>query len=181
MATIIYAVRHCRATGQAPDAPLTPEGEEEAIRLADHLAPLGVGYVVSSPWRRAVQSIEPLAARLALPIATDPRLVERALSGGPLDDWQTALRTTFDDLDMVLDGGESSRAAQTRAVAALEAVRAHPAPVAVVVTHGNLLALLLRHFDPTVGFETWQALTNPDIFRLTMAPDGRTTVQRAWP
>jgi broad specificity phosphatase PhoE len=50
--------------------------------------------------------------------------------------------------------------------------QAHDAPLtadglrqAEVVTHGNLLTLLLRHFDGRSGFETWPALKNPDVFR----------------
>ena len=37
-----------------------------------------------------------------------------------------------------------------------------------IVTHGNLLALLLRHFDGRVGFAAWEALTNPDVYRVTL-------------
>jgi 2,3-bisphosphoglycerate-dependent phosphoglycerate mutase len=41
-----------------------------------------------------------------------------------------------------------------------------------VATHGKLLTLLLRSFDPRVGFAEWQALRNPDVFCLSLAPDG---------
>jgi 2,3-bisphosphoglycerate-dependent phosphoglycerate mutase len=56
--------------------------------------------------------------------------------------------------------------ATQRAVAALEEIERHAANNAAVATHGNLLTLLLRHFDPRVGFADWQALANPDIFRV---------------
>src|SRR5207245_4789289 len=59
----LYLVRHCRAAGQAPEAPLTAEGLAQAERLADVLAPLAPDRILSSPFRRAVQSVEPLAAR----------------------------------------------------------------------------------------------------------------------
>jgi 2,3-bisphosphoglycerate-dependent phosphoglycerate mutase len=36
----LYIVRHAKATGQDPDAPLSPEGELQAIRLADQLVGL---------------------------------------------------------------------------------------------------------------------------------------------
>ena len=46
----VYLVRHCSAAGQAPDRPLTAEGEAQALRLADFLVPFDVARIVSSPF-----------------------------------------------------------------------------------------------------------------------------------
>jgi 2,3-bisphosphoglycerate-dependent phosphoglycerate mutase len=35
MSQILYLVRHCQATGQEPDAPLTEIGQQQAIALED--------------------------------------------------------------------------------------------------------------------------------------------------
>jgi 2,3-bisphosphoglycerate-dependent phosphoglycerate mutase len=119
MHKILYIIRHAKATGQEPDAPLTPEGEQQAIRLADQLASLPIERIVSSPYIRAIQSITPLAQRLELPIISDQRLTERVLGASDLADWMSALRASFDNLDLCFPGGESSRAATQRAVAVL--------------------------------------------------------------
>lgn len=163
---VLYLVRHCRATGQAPDAALTPEGAVQAVLLADLLAPLSIDRILSSPFVRARASIAPLAARLGIPVETDDRLVERLLTTEPLPDWRAHLAQSFDDDAYRLAGGESSRAATARAVAVLEEARQRPAHATVIVTHGNLLALLLRRYDSRVGFAAWQALTNPDLYRV---------------
>jgi 2,3-bisphosphoglycerate-dependent phosphoglycerate mutase len=168
-------VRHCRATGQEPAAELTSDGRAQAEALADVLADRGVERIVSSPWQRAVDSIAPLALRLGLTVERDERLRERTLSDGPLPDWRERLRASFDDPDLCLPGGESSRAATARAIAALDGARAHAAHATVVVTHGNLLALILRTVDPGIGFDHWQALSNPDLYRLS---DG--SLERLW-
>jgi 2,3-bisphosphoglycerate-dependent phosphoglycerate mutase len=161
---IVYFVRHCEAAGQEPGAPLTAAGEAQAVALADFLAPFPIDRILSSPYRRARDCIAPLAAQRGLPIETDDRLVERILTTAPLPDWRAHLRTSFTDLDYCLPGGESSHAAQARAVTVLNGLRRHPATTTVIVTHGNLLALLLQHCDDRVGFTTWEALTNPDVF-----------------
>lgn len=57
----VYLVRHCESSGQQPDAPLTALGAAQAEQLAAFLRPFGVGWIVSSPFRRARQSVEPLA------------------------------------------------------------------------------------------------------------------------
>jgi 2,3-bisphosphoglycerate-dependent phosphoglycerate mutase len=172
MSKVLYLVRHCEAVGQHPEAPLSRDGVAQADVLADRLAGLQVERIVSSPFLRAIQSIAPLARRLELAIATDPRLIEQILSSADLPDWRAALQATFDDLDLCFEGGESSRTAMQRVVAAVNEIRAHVARVTTVVTHGKLLTLLLKHFDPRIGFADWQALSNPDIFRITFGCDG---------
>jgi 2,3-bisphosphoglycerate-dependent phosphoglycerate mutase len=139
----------------------------QAELLADLLAPLGIARILSSPFVRARDSIAPLAARLGIAVETDDRLIERVLTTEPLPDWRLHLARSFDDDDYRLAGGESSRAATARAVAIMAEARQHPAPATVIVTHGNLLALLLRHCNSRVGFAAWDALTNPDVYRVT--------------
>lgn len=179
MPPILYLVRHCRATGQEPDAPLTPEAHTEAERLAAALAPHAIDRIISSPFRRARDSIAPFAAQRGLSIETDARLVEQVLSPTPVPDWQDTLRAGFADPDLALPGGESARVAQARGIAVVQEVLARPGRGAVLVTHGALLTLLLRHFDPRVGYAEWARLSNPDLFRVEMRA-GAPRVERLW-
>jgi len=73
----IYLIRHCETTGQEPDAPLTPRGEEQARRLCTQLLELPITHLISSPYRRALDSIQPLATALKLPITREDALKER--------------------------------------------------------------------------------------------------------
>lgn len=75
----IYVVRHGKAEGQAPDAPLTAEGAQQAIRLAEWFADKPIDYIVSSPYERAYRSIQPLGDRLGIEVVLDDRLTERVL------------------------------------------------------------------------------------------------------
>lgn len=172
-------MRHCESTGQEVSAPLTAVGHAQAVLLAEHLATAGIELLVSSPYTRAQQSIAPLAQRLSLPVETDARLAERALSAAPLEHWREALRQTFVDLDRVWPGGESSRTAMARGRAVVDALLARPEGVAVVVTHGNLMTLILHSFEARFGYRTWKQLSNPDIYCL--AVQGRhVAITRTW-
>jgi 2,3-bisphosphoglycerate-dependent phosphoglycerate mutase len=166
MTKTLYLIRHCKATGQHPAAPLTDQGLAQAQTLSTLLADAAIQRIVSSPYLRARQSAEPLAARLQLPIEEDERLIDRVLSQGDLSDWFEQLRASFDDFDLCLPGGESNRTAQQRGVAVLHDALAHPANVTAIVTHGNLMTLLLHHFDAQFGFAAWHSLTNPDVYRV---------------
>lgn len=56
--------------------PLDEKGWRQAAELVDKLAPLGVQRIVSSPYIRCVQTVEPLAAALGLEVELDERLAE---------------------------------------------------------------------------------------------------------
>jgi 8-oxo-dGTP diphosphatase len=56
--------------------PLDERGREQALALRDLLAGRDVVRVVSSPYLRCVESVEPLAAALGVAIETDERLAE---------------------------------------------------------------------------------------------------------
>lgn len=164
MTKTVYLVRHCNASGQEPDAELTAEGRIQAEELADLLEKLDVREIVSSPFARAVQSAEPAAKRLGIDIRTDDRLKERKLAEGDLPDWLDQLEKSFMDANLKLDGGESGGEAQDRAAGVL----ADATDGTVLVTHGNLLALMLQSADPAYGFGEWQKLSNPDVYRMEM-------------
>jgi 2,3-bisphosphoglycerate-dependent phosphoglycerate mutase len=172
MSQIVYLVRHCQASGQEPDAPLTELGQKQAIALATRFSKVPIERIISSPFARAYQSIVPLSEHLGVTIEVDERLTERVLSPVPLDNWRKRLFETFVDLDLSFEGGESSRTAMTRGVAVInQAIELSSNPV-VIVTHGNLMTLILRHFDERVGYAEWENLRNPDIYCIKFSSKG---------
>ncbi|WP_438445321.1 histidine phosphatase family protein [Gorillibacterium sp. sgz5001074] len=175
----LYIVRHCSAAGQEPAAPLTDKGRAQAEALCEFLSGLHIEEIFSSPYLRAVQSISPLAQKLRMSIRTDERLSERILCGENRPDWCEMLRNTFQDLDLQFEGGESSRAAMQRAVSVIREISESGLNRAVIVTHGNLLSLLLHHYDRSYGYEAWEALTNPDVYLLENTGESY-RVERVW-
>ncbi|TKD68755.1 histidine phosphatase family protein [Pseudalkalibacillus hwajinpoensis] len=167
----LYLIRHCSAEGQEAEASLTKEGRNQAVQLANTLGFVPFDKLYSSPFRRATQSIEPLALALDKPITIDDRLSERKLTAEPIDNWLEELEKTFNDPSYKLGGGESSEEAACRGLEVLEEAIQHTKEVALLMTHGNLLTLLLRHFESSLGFDTWKSLTNPDIYCLTFKDD----------
>jgi probable phosphoglycerate mutase len=62
--------------GQGSDPDLSEDGIEQAKRLPDALARFPVSRLVSSPQRRSIQTAQPVAEALGLPIEIDDRLAE---------------------------------------------------------------------------------------------------------
>jgi 2,3-bisphosphoglycerate-dependent phosphoglycerate mutase len=109
---------------------------------------------------------------LGLSIVTDDRLIERVLCGEPRADWRDLLAASFDDLDACWPGGETSRAAMDRVGAVIREAMESDVQTTALVTHGCLLALALISMDDRYGFEDWQTLKCPDIFRVSARGKG---------
>lgn len=177
---MIYLVRHCRAEGQVAEARLTAAGVEQANKLAAFFTDKAIELVVSSPYERAYRSIKPLADKIALPITLDERLTERVLSDRNHPDWQEMLRKTFDDPNLSYEGGESSNIAMNRGIGVvMEALDSGHNNI-VIVSHGNLISLMLKYFDDRIGFDEWQSLSNPDVYALAFSTADRPDIQRIW-
>ena len=80
----VVLLRHASAgdraawTGDDRRRPLDKKGWKRATRLVDELRELGVTRVLSSPYDRCVQTVEPFAEELGVGIEIDDRLAEGA-------------------------------------------------------------------------------------------------------
>lgn len=77
-------IRHASAgdrddwDGDDRERPLDAHGRRQAAKLVDVLRELDVRRVVSSPYLRCVETVEPLGATLGLRVEEDDRLAEGA-------------------------------------------------------------------------------------------------------
>jgi 8-oxo-dGTP diphosphatase len=82
MIASLYLVRHAEAGDRGrwdgPDElrPLTPEGVEHANALVARFAGIGLARLVSSPFLRCIQTLEPLAGAREIPIEPAEDLAE---------------------------------------------------------------------------------------------------------
>ena len=174
----VLLVRHCETTGQDPEAPLTNAGSSRALQLAERLSSFPIDYLLCSPYVRALATIEPFAKRAGLCVHVDERLAEHRLSPEPMDHWRDVVRRSFEEPDFAVPGGESARETLVRGRAAIESVLdgAHRLPL--VVSHGQLLGLVLHSVDSTFGYAGWASLRNPDVYLLQRNRDKVFTFHR---
>jgi 2,3-bisphosphoglycerate-dependent phosphoglycerate mutase len=131
---------------QPPDTPLSARGREQARALAARLASMPVAGVLSSDYPRALETARMVAAACGVGVDVDPFLRERdfgALRGQPIDS------LSYDPLALIdaPPGGESMDAFEARVASAFARVlerRAAAAGPLVVVTHGLVIAAMLR-------------------------------------
>lgn len=167
-----------RLYGRKPGVHLSEQGKAEAEVTAAHLAGMKLAAVYSSPMERAQETAKAIARphKLRLRVHEDLNEVDygdwtdRTLASlRKRKDWaviqQTPSRFTF-------PGGESMRGASSRIVDAVEALAAeHKAKdTIVVVSHADLIRMLIAHFSGTPL----------DLFqRLMVSPASVTTIHLA--
>ncbi len=172
--SVVTLVRHGEAEGNhehrflgQADVPLSPAGLEQARRVGQRLAAMGIEAIVSSDLQRAIDTARPLADLTGLPIRTDPRLREIAngewtnlLAAEIEAGWPDLWARYRDGTDVQRPGGERWSSVQQRVVEAL--LDLDRTTKTVVFSHGG----------PTLAAALWAASApNPgNIFRGPLAP-----------
>lgn len=167
--TRLYFIRHAHSvyTPDERERPLSESGYADAQHVKEVLENERISRVLSSPYKRAVQTVEPLARSVGSGIELMEGFRERQLSEGPVDDFAAAIAKVWSDEDYAFQGGESNREAKARGVAAaLEVLERYPGERIAIGTHGNLMVLVMNHFDSRYGVEFWRELAMPDIYCL---------------
>jgi broad specificity phosphatase PhoE len=160
---VIILARHGQSADNGPpqrfsgslDAPLTERGREQARELAAAVADVGLAAIWTSRLARARETAEIVGAELGLVPRVDERLAEshRGRWEGRLvadiereepEAWAAWQRA---GAGYRFPGGESLAEHQTRALAALDAVRAGPLP-ALVVCHGGTIRAIAVASQP---------------------------------
>jgi 2,3-bisphosphoglycerate-dependent phosphoglycerate mutase len=180
--TTLYLVRHAHAEWSQDDRrSLSADGARAAGIVADQLAGRPIVAIYTSPSRRSIETIEPLAQRLGLRPKVVPDLRERRLPVVLPDQFEALVRRAWSFPAEAPGGGESNVQAQIRGLAVVRSVvQRHAGAHAVLATHGNLLALVLNALDATFGYVFWQRLSFPDIYQLVFEGTELRYVQRVW-
>lgn len=180
--TTVYLVRHAHALWMPDEGrALSPEGLAGARHVAELLRDKPIVAVYASKAQRAIQTVDPLAATLGLAVTSIKNLRERRLSGEPVDNHASAVSWCWTYPDAALPGGESNLVARQRGMAVITTlIERHRGEAIVIGTHGNLLALILQHWEPSVDHAFWSQLTMPDIYALTLEDGRLTRVARVW-
>jgi broad specificity phosphatase PhoE len=140
--------------GRTPGIHLNTVGRRQAAALGARLGALPVAAIRSSPLDRAVETAQPLARALGLPIIQDEGLNEVDFG-----DWTGRTLAELDGLPGWRDfnqrrsstripGGETMAEVVTRSLAVLEQVRRTPelaGQLVALVSHGDVLRSLVAH------------------------------------
>lgn len=170
--TTIYFVRHAHSTytKEERERPLSEKGWNDATMVTSLLKKEEIDVVLSSPYKRAIQTVEGVAEHFQLPILVEEDLRERLLSVEPLENFQEGIMKVWRDSMFSFPGGESNREAQKRGVTCMERIlEQYEGKNVVIGTHGNIMVLIMNYFNEKYDVSFWKELEMPDVYKLTFS------------
>jgi len=153
--TDLYFIRHAEPRYDADDRTrgLSDRGLRDRALVSEFLADKSVDAVLSSPYRRAVETVEAFADAHGMEVVPVEDFRERCIADGWIEDFREFTRRQWEDPDFRLDGGESLREVQRRNIAALtDVLRQYAGKNVAVGTHGTALSTIIRYFVPSFGY-----------------------------
>lgn len=162
--TTIYFVRHCQSDHSVHDdrtRPLTGKGMEDSRLVTEFLRGKQIEAVLSSPYRRAMDTVRDFAGTHGFSIETVEDFRERKVGNRWVEDFMAFVKHHWEDVDYREPEGESLREVQARNVAALrEVLERYQGKTIAVGTHGTALSSIVNFYQPQFGFEQFAEIVD---------------------
>jgi 2,3-bisphosphoglycerate-dependent phosphoglycerate mutase len=182
--SIIYFVRHAESVfveGMERSRSLSDAGMSDALTIRDILQTEEIDIFISSPYERAIATIRPTANEYLKDIKIEDDLRERNIGEFSSITFKEAKRRVYEDIQFAFPYGESSLKAQKRAVRVIEDIlETYEGKKIVIGTHGDIMTLMMNHFDKQYGFYFWQTTSMPDIYKLKFKEKRIINTTRIW-
>ena len=187
METTFFMIRHAESLfvfGQERIRKLSEQGEIEANNIKERLKQEKIDVIVSSPYTRAIQTIEGIANERKMEITIFEGLKERSIKGAykiPAEEIERAIKKSYSVKDYCLPGGETTRQAQERAIPVIkQLLNEYKGKNIVVGTHGSIMTIMMNYFDEQYGYVFWKSTTKPDVYKLSFSENELINVKRLW-
>jgi 2,3-bisphosphoglycerate-dependent phosphoglycerate mutase len=183
MRTYAYLIRHAHSvyTSEELERPLSERGLKDAKIVTELLSAENITHVVSSPYKRAIQTVEGTASYFGLSISINEGLKERILADGPVDNFDGIILKAWEDFDFSMPQGETGNTAQKRGVQAFtDILDKYSGGNIVIGTHGNIMVLIMNYYDKKYNYDFWTNLEMPDIYKLSFENGKLEEVKHIW-
>lgn len=171
MKQIIYLVRHAEPNYNNHndfDRELTSKGLQDCQLITDFFKDTAINAIYSSPFKRAVQTITPLAKAKNLPIQLNSDFRERKIDNHWIDDFNAFTTKQWEDFNYKLTQGESLQEVQDRAIQQLKQVLSTEEPVIAISSHGTTISTILNYYDNNFGLSDFQMIKTVMPFIATL-------------
>ena len=162
---ILLRHAHSRFSSDDFNRTLSEEGFVSQKQL-EFLNSFNIDYYFSSPYKRAFETVNSSPVQFDK-IVLDDRLRERKLSSRFIEDseFEETIQYLWQNPYKSLIGGESNQEALMRILDLLQDLEERYSDKTILLSsHGNLLGILINHFDPNFDYKKWKQMTFPDCF-----------------
>lgn len=157
--TKIFYVRHAEPNYQNHDdatRELSPKGMQDRKLVTQFLMDKEIDIAVSSPFKRAIDTIKEFTDLVDLEIEIIDEFRERRVDSVWIDDFESFSRKQWRDFSFKLSDGECLREVQERNIAALSRlIKKYRGKNIVIGGHGTALGTILNYYSASFGYESF--------------------------
>ena len=180
--TNLYFVRHATPNYDNHDdmsRELTQQGLIDRYKAKDFLADKDINVVLSSPYKRSVDTVAPIAEEIGFEIKTYYGLRERTVCDEWLYCFDDYAKKQWSDFTYKLPGGECLGEVQARNVAAInEIIKKYEGKNIAIGSHGTALSTIIHYYSGGKwGFDDFQRIKRVMPFIVKLAFDGESCVE----
>ncbi|MCM1136271.1 MAG: histidine phosphatase family protein [Clostridium sp.] len=160
--TTVYFVRHAQPNYNNHNdltRELTAQGLQDRKLVTHFLWEKKIDVVLSSPYKRAVDTVKDFADAKGMEIKCIDDFRERKIGNAWIEDFNGFSKRQWEDFDFKLPEGESLREVQSRNIGALnQALEAYSGKNVAVGSHGTALSTIINYFDASFGYDEYEKI-----------------------
>ena len=179
--TNLYFIRHAEPNYENHDdmtRELSPKGLKDRELVTKFLMDKQIDAVVSSPFKRAIDTVCDFSDKNGMPITIVDDFRERRVDSGWIEDFTSFSKKQWEDFSYKLSDGESLAEVQKRNIAALnELLNDYKDQNVVIGSHGTALSTIINYYDKTFGYDEFDTIRHlmPWVVQFTF--DGKELIQ----
>ncbi len=174
--TTVYFIRHAESDFSVKEdriRPLSRKGQQDRLLVTEFLADKGIDVVLSSPYKRAVDTVADFACKSGFGIEVVEDLRERRVDSVWVDDFKAFSQKQWADFSYKLSDGECLSEVQERNIAALSKIlNEHKGKNIVIGTHGTALSTIINYYDSSYGYDDFAKIAGVMPWVVVMYFDG---------
>ncbi len=155
--TTVYFVRHAQPNylnHNDRERELTAKGLADCALVTQYLSDKSIDVVLSSPYKRAVDTVKDFADQFHLEIETVEAFRERKIGEAWIEDFDGFSKRQWVDFTYKRPEGEALCDVQKRNVEALfEVLERHRGKNIVIGSHGTALSTVIHYFNNAYSYE----------------------------
>ena len=162
--TTIYFVRHAEPNYENHDdlsRELSSKGLKDRKLVTVFLANKQIDIVLSSPYKRSIDTVREFADSKCLDIVLIDGFKERRVDRVWIEDFHSFCKKQWEDFSYRLSDGECLAEVQNRNIMALSSVlELHINKNIVIGSHGTALSTIINYYDKNFGYSDFEKIRN---------------------
>lgn len=160
--TKVYFIRHAEPNYENHNdmlRELSSKGIKDRELVTDFLIDKQIHVILSSPYKRAIDTVRDLAEKKGINIIIVEDFKERRVDSGWIEDFNSFCKKQWEDFSYKLSDGECLEEVQNRNIMALNnLLEAYKDKNVVVGSHGTALSTIINYYDKTFGYSEFDKI-----------------------